>query len=110
MKRFIDWLKSDSPPQFAANDAKRASVDARFKSDKKTKGEYSDACSVGWIGTDQADSSFPGTGSLNFDGTEATEPMPRSATDETCGLSSDTDVDMGFDPYGSGRFSNAKKR
>ena len=110
MKRFTDWLKSDSLQQSAAIDARRASVGARFRSDKETKGDYGIACTVSWVGKDQADSSIFGTGSLNFERNKATATAPHSTTDQACDLSCDTEDGMGFDPYNSGRFISAKKR
>ena len=94
MKRFINWLKSDSQKQPAAN---------------KTEGEYSDDSSLSWTEIDQADSSIFDTGSLNIEKSEdqnaPTNKTPDLEGDSLCSA----EKDVGVDPYNTGRFDTEKK-
>ena len=92
MKRFIDWLKSASQQQSAAN---------------KSEDEHSDDSSFSWTEIDQADSSIFDTGSLvieKSDGGRSAKDQTPDTTSSTPGLS-----DKGFDPYNSGRFDTENK-
>ena len=92
MKRFIDWLRSASQQQSAAN---------------KTEGEHSDDSSFSWTDIDQADSSIFDTGSLNIEQSEDKNPLSHNTPDfEGDSLRAEK---PGFDPYNSGRFNTKNK-
>ena len=94
MKRFINWLTSDSRKQSAANEA---------------EGEHSDNYSFSWTEIDQADSSIFDTRSLYIEKSEdknaVSHMTPDLEGDSLCGA----EEDMGFDPYDSGRFDTGNK-
>jgi hypothetical protein len=87
MKRFINWLKSGSQKQPAAN---------------KTEGEHSDDSSLSRTEIDQADSSIFDTGSLTIEKSDAVSPAKNQSPDTTSS-------DNGVDPYNTGSFDTEKK-
>ena len=100
MKRFINWLKSDSQRQSAAKDAEQAPVGVRSENDDS---------SFSWTEIDQADSSIFDTGSLNIEKSEdqnaPTNKTPDLEGDSLCSA----EKDVGVDPYNTGRFDTEKK-
>ena len=102
MKRFIDWLKSISKQQSAANEAEQAPVRVRVKSE--SEGEYSDDSSFSCAWAEQTDSSIFDTGSLNIEKSED----ENAESHNTLTLEGDSlcsaEEDIGIDPYNSGRF------
>ncbi len=106
MKRFIDWLKSISKRQSAANEAEQAPVGARLEEE----GEHSDDSSFHCSWTDQADSSVFDTGSLKIEKSEGKNPVSHKTPDLEGDSLSKAEEDTDFDPYNTGRFDTKKTK
>ncbi len=94
MKRFIDWLKSASQQQSAAN---------------KTEDEHSDDSSFSWTEIDRADSSIFDTGSLNIEKSEDRNAVSQKMLNSEGSSSRSAEEGIGVDPYNTGSFDTKNK-
>ena len=98
MGRFINWLKSASQQQSAANDAEDTPVAATSESVDPT---------FSWSNIDLADSSIFDTGKLTAQKSMDKNPASYNAPDSESYLVREEKT--GFDPYNSGRFDTKNK-
>ncbi len=107
LKRFFKWLRRDTPQQSIASKADQGDVGVKVRSEKETEDEYSDDCSVSWLGIDQADSSIFDTGRLVTEKSEDQNAVSQS----TLKLEDDplSEEDIGVDPYDTARFDTENK-
>ncbi len=113
MKRFLKWLRRDTPQQSIASEADRGDVGADVRPNQKTEDENSAESSSTWFGIDQADSSIFGTGSLDIEKSE--DAKSESDNENTVGVSTLNleeelwpDDEAGVDPYNTGSFDTEK--
>ena len=99
MKRIIKWLRRDTPQQ---SEVDQRDVGVRPK--QKIKGEHGDDSSLYLSWPDQADSSIFDTGKLVIDKSEIENTVPHKALDLENDALSDSEEDIGIDPYNTGRF------
>ena len=112
MKRFLKWLRRDTPQQSIASEADRGDVGADVRPDQITEDENSAESSSTRSVLDQADSGIFGTGSLDIDKSE--DAKSEIDDEDTVGVSTlnlekelwPDDDDIGVDPYNTGRIDN----
>ncbi len=106
MKRLKEWQMPETDQKFADRKADQTSVGVRPRPKPESKDEHVDESSIGWSGTDTAESSIFDTGSLRvektLEGKTGSHTKFKLVGDSTRG----GEEDDGIDPYNTGRFES----
>ncbi len=104
MKFLRKWLEPDLKQQSATNEAGKAPIGVRVRSEEGTEDEHSDDSSFSWFGINQADSSIFDTGTLVTEKSEDKNAVSHSTLRLEDDPSPSAEEDIGVDPYNTGRF------